>query len=252
MSDTNQALTVSQPKALTRAEPTAGDMLEAILSAIKSGEVTAEKVAAMDGALKLCERMQERDAERQFAAAFVALQADMPKVQATKAVPNNDGSVRYKFAPFEELMKQAGPLLQTHGFTVSFSSDFKEGRIIQTCTLQHTSGHKRSNSFAVRIGKGPPGASESQSDGAAATYAKRFALCDALNIVVGHLDDDAKVEGGTITPAQAVDLYNRVKATASDEARFLKFAGAKTWEEIPAAKLPLLEDLLRRKEAKLI
>src|SRR6266404_1939352 len=106
-----------------RPQPTAADMLDAILGAIKSGEVTAEKVAAMDGAMKLAERMQEREAERAFAAAFVELRKEMPKIQATRAVPNNDGSVRYMFAPLEEIDAQAGPICLRHGFTYSFSEE---------------------------------------------------------------------------------------------------------------------------------
>src|SRR6185295_8599860 len=113
--------------------------------------------------------------------------------------------------------------------------------------LQHVDGHHHTNKFAVRIGSGPPKATETQADGAASTYAKRGALCDALNIVVEH-DDDARAEGGTITADQAKDLKKRVLATGSDEKFFLQFAGAATYEAIPAAKLGLLDAQLRRKE----
>lgn len=220
-----------------------GDMLQAVISK----GVTQENVAAIEKLVGLYERMEDKSAEKQFAVAFVDLQSEMKAVKAVKPVPNRDGSIRYKFAPYEELMEQVSPLLKKHGFTVTFSTDYKENRLIKTCTLQHVGGHKRDNSFAVRIGSGPPGATETQADGAAATYAKRGALADCLNIVIEH-DDDARAEGGSITADQAKELQRRVRETGTDEARFLKYAGSDKFENIPAAKFSLLDENLRKKE----
>lgn len=226
--------------------PAPGELMQAM---IERG-VTSENVAAFKELVILSEHMEDRNAERAFASAFVELQAEMPKVQATKPVPNNDGGVRYRFAPFEDIMAQVGPMLLKHGFTISFSNRFDGDRMIQSCTLQHRGGHKRSNDFAVRVGQGPPKATVSQADGAAATYAKRFALCDALNIVVSHLDNDARIEGGTVTPEQAEELEHRAKMTNSDIARFLKVAGANSFAQIPAVKYSVLDDYLSQKERK--
>lgn len=226
-----------------RPAPTVADMLQAV---IEKG-VTQENVAAVGEIVKLYERMQERDAEKDFAKAFVALQAEMPNVKAVKAIPSNDGSVRSRFAPYEEIMSEVAPLLKKHGFTVTFSTDFKEGRIIKICTLQHVSGHSRTNQFAVRIGSGPPKASEAQADGAASTYAKRFALCDALNIVI-DTDMDAAAEGAPITKEQADELEHRVQMTNSNKDAFLRFAGAPSYSEIPSSKYPILDDFLKKKE----
>jgi hypothetical protein len=228
-----------------RPQPTVADMLQAV---IDKG-VTSDNVAAMGELVKLYERMEDKKAEKEFAAAFVRLQAETRTVKATKAVPNNDGSVRYNFAPFEEIMAAVGPILERNGFTVAFSTDFAESRLIKICHLTHIGGHTRENKFAVRIGKGPPGSSEAQGDGAASTYAKRFALCDALNIVV-EKDSDARVEGGTITSDQAQELSRRVQEGNRDREKFLKFAGAKTFAEIPAAKYAILDEELSRLERK--
>ena len=236
-------LVKSEGGGLSRPQPTVADMLSAV---IERG-VTAENVAAVSEIVKLYERVQEKDAEKAFAKAFVALQAEMPKVRATKAIPSNDGSARSRFAPYEEIMAQVAPLLQRHGFTVTFSTDYKEGRLLKTCTLQHVGGHARSNTFAVRVGSGPPKASEAQADGAASTYAKRFALCDALNIVI-DVDLDARAEGETITAEQADELERRVNETNSNRAKFLAYAGAKSYAEIRAAKYPILDEFLARKE----
>jgi len=241
MKQTELEVVKEQPAA--RAPMQVADMLAAV---IQQG-ITADNVASLEQLVKLYEHMEARNAEKAFAAAFVALQGEMPKVQAVKAVPNKDGSVRYKFAPYEDIMAQVAPLLQKHGFTVTFSTKYGDGRLTKICTLQHTSGHSKSNEFAVRIGSGPPGATETQGDGAAGTYAKRFALTDALNIVI-EKDSDARAEGGTVTKEQAEELALRVRATDSDEAAFLKFAGAPSYAEIASIKYEMLDAFLAKRE----
>lgn len=203
-------------------------------------------VEAMRALKDMYLELRAADAEQQFAVAFNALQSEMPAVQANKPVPNNDGTVRYKFAPFEEIMAQVRPFLRKHGFTLTFSSDIKDDRVIQTCTLQHVAGHKRSNSFAARIGSGPPKASPTQADGAASTYAKRFALCDCLNIVI-EKDQDARAEGACIAPDKAIYLREQVAATKSDEKMFLALAGAATYAEIREDKYDVLVAALEKK-----
>lgn len=226
-------------------EPSIGSMLHAV---IEKG-VTPENVAVLDKMFDLYERTQAKDAERAFASAFVELQAEMPAVEATRSVPNNDGTLRYKFAPYEEIMETVRPFLKKHGFTVTFDTDVADGRMIVICTLMHVGGHNRSNKFAVRIGRGAPGTNEMQADGGAKTYAKRGALCDALNIIVEH-DDDGRAEGATISSEKAEELKRRIAACNADQARFLKLAGAQSFEQIPAEKLDILEEMLRKKEAK--
>lgn len=235
----NTDLVVQQPSSLEVA-PQQSLNLQAIADRILTGELTNEKLAMIKDLVAM-------DAERKFSAAFVALQAEMPNVKATKAIPNNDGTVRSKFAPFEEIMEQVAPLLKRHGFTVTFSTDFGEGRLIKTCTLTHMGGHSRSNKFAVRIGSGPPRASEAQADGAASTYAKRFALCDALNIVI-DVDTDARLEGSSITPEQADELEKRVAMLNQDHGKFLKWLGATKYSEIASAKYQMADDFLAKKE----
>jgi hypothetical protein len=225
--------------------PSVGHMLQAV---IEKG-VTSENVAAIEKLVGLYERMEDRNAEKQFAQAFVDLQAEMRGVKAMKPVPNNDGTVRYTFAPFEEIMEEVGPRLKAHGFIVTFSTDFADGRLVKSCTLQHIGGHSKTNKFAVRIGKGPPGSSESQQDGAASTYAKRFALCDALNIVI-EKDNDARAEGGAVTKEQADELERRIKMVNGDVEKFLKVAGAAKFAEIPSSKYAMLDQMLAKKEGR--
>lgn len=231
----------------TRQEPSVALMMQTV---IDKG-VTADNVAALEKLCDLYERMQAKSAEQEFNAAFAKLQAELPKIDATKPVPNKDGTIRYKFAPFEEIMSQVQPFLTQHGFSVSFNTKPVDGgRLTVVCTLRHISGHSQQNEFGVRIGGGPPGSTETQADGAAKTYAKRGALSDALNIVVEH-DDDARMQGKPISKAEAEDLEYRVKQCGANVEAFLKYAGAANFESIPDDRYDALDALLKRKEAAL-
>lgn len=228
------------------AEITAAGMLQTVISQ----GVTEQSVAVLRELCALQREQEEQGAKRSFARAFAALQSEMPAVQACKAVPNRDGTTRYKFAPYEEIMRQVQPILQKHGFSVTFDTSFGEARMKVACILMHEEGHERRSEFAVRIGSGPPGSNEMQADGAAKTYAKRGALCDALNIVIEHDTDgnDARGLGKNITSDQAESLKRRVKATGSDEVKFLKFAAASSYEEITEDKYGMLDKFLTSKE----
>ena len=230
-----------------------GQMLQAT---IERG-VTAENVAVLERMMDLYERTQAKDAEKAFARAFNALQSEMPVIQALREVPDKHGNLKYTFAPYEDIMAQVRPLLLKHGFTVSFSLSFLEGRVTQKCTLMHVDGHSRSNEFSVRIGSGPPGCSESQADGAAGTYAKRHALCNALNIVVDRDTDgvptDAREIGAPITPDKVQYLREQCRELGGNtEASLLKIAGVEKFEQIGTSVYPVLVRMLqgRRNAAK--
>ncbi|HYB97556.1 MAG TPA: ERF family protein [Candidatus Limnocylindrales bacterium] len=227
----------------TRSGPSVGEMLGAV---IEKG-VTQENVAAIEKLVGLYERMEEKAAERQFNAAFVALQADLPVIVASTVIPN-----RGKYERYEDVMRVVAPLLVKHGFTVSFTMGFREGRVLETCHLRHVGGHSQSNSFAVRTGRAD---SETQADCKAATTAKRNALLNALNIVIRQdayqdEDGDASLDGAFIAPDKALYLRELVRETKADEAKFLRYAGADKYEEIPASRYDVLvAELHRRKRS---
>lgn len=222
-----------------------GLMLEKLVSA----GVGAENVAALEKLVGLYERNQAKNAEQEFARAFAELQKDMPKIQATRAVPNKDGTERYRFAPFEEIMREAQPFLSSHGFAISFNTKWDGPRIVVSCKLLHSGGHSQTNEFAARVGDGPPGSNAAQADGAVKTLAKRNALCDALNIVVERDTDgdDARIEGDVITPAQAKEILDLIEATGTDKAKLLAFAKADTVVDIRQAHFQEVFGLLEKK-----
>jgi hypothetical protein len=223
-----------------------------MLQAVLEKGVTADSVGAVERLVDLYERMAAKEAEKQFAVAFIELRKELPKIFADRTVPDKFGNEKFRFAAYEDIMQAVDPLLLKHGFTVTFSSEIKEDRITQTCILTHIGGHTRTNQFMARIGSGPPGASPTQADGAASTYAKRFALCAALNIVIERdregVEQDARKEGEPISDDKAAYLRELVHETKSNEEAFLKYAGASTYEEIGSVKYDMLVNSLLKKQ----
>ena len=236
-------LQTAQPLDVARREPSA---LELIASVIERG-ITAESVGVMERLVSLKRDMDKDKAERDFAAAFVQLQKELPTIVATSVIPN-----RGKYERFEDVMHQIQGPLHNNGFSVSFNQTLAGGMVTETCHLTHAGGFTRSNSFTVR--SGGKADTETQADCKTSTTAKRNALLNALNIVIRQdcLDDEDDARnigsGQFITPEQAADFQRRVAETGSDEASFLRFAGAKTYAEIPAAKFDILNSNLTRKE----
>ena len=214
--------------------------IERAFQAVISNELSAEKLAVMKELLAM-------SAEQQFNVAFVKMQKDIPPIVAKTVIPN-----RGKYEKFEDVMTVVGPILEAHGFSVSFSMDFRENRILETCNLSHIGGHSRSNSFAVRTRKAD---SDTQADCMAATTAKRNALMNALNIVIRqdilNNEDDAGIEGDVdtkVTDEQAFELERRVKETNSNVPAFLQFAKAKSFADIMASRYDELDAMLAKKE----
>jgi len=229
---TQTELITSDPRQpIATVEPTIGQLLQAV---IEKGD-PEKNIGVLERLIALKERAEEKQAEREFAAAFLELQKEMKGVQALDEVPDKHGGVRYTFASYERIMRQVRDPIQQHGFSVSFDSEFKDNRVIARCILTHVGGHKRITTQFMRV-SAPYGANDSQADGATMTMAKRYALCSALNIVIERdsdgIDNDMRNEGQPISFEMAETLKELVKETRSNEAAFLKYAGASNYEEI--------------------
>lgn len=237
--DNELPLAPMAPLSVDRPQPTPIDILQAAIA----GGVTEQNVAVVERLSALAERFEQRNAEKEFSAAFSAMQSEMPVITASTPIKN-----RGKYEKFEDLMHKLAPLLARHGFSVSFSQSFEVNRIVETCKLRHKGGHSESNSFSVRT---RPADNDTQSDCMAATTAKRNALCNALNIVIRqdvlNEEDDPRMQSDKlITKEQAEELERRVVEKNRDRKQFLMYAGAPSFDKIPAAMYDDLDQMLTR------
>lgn len=165
--------------------------LAMLLEAARDPAIDASKVKTM---ADLAIQLQDRERESQFAKDFAAALMEMPYISKRGAIiiPAKDGRAEReqgKFATFEDLDKVVRPILARHNMVISFKLGSDQGTTA-TPILTHTNGY-RDVGDALRV---PPDTSGSknaaQAIGSSSSYAKRYAMCAALNIVTVGEDDD--------------------------------------------------------------
>ena len=205
-------------------------------------------VAKMQQLMEL-KRDWDRDrAAEVFASALTSFQAKCPvigKYRTAKIVSKTGGSYEYKFAGYEDVMKQVKPLLDENKIAVSFSTSATDKGIVATCTLR-VGTHSEKCTLEVPIPA--MNVNDTQKYGAALSYAKRYCLCAALNIVVGDEDDDGSTLGVQyITDEQAIQLQEWIDSTGADKAKFLAFLKVERLADLPASKFANAMEAIQKK-----
>ena len=82
------------------------------------------------------------------------------------------------------------------------------------------------------------------------SYAKRFALCNALNIVIEGIDDDARNKGDLtpITKEEAAELQQKCEEYGVRMKEFKDFFHIARLEDMPASQLDRAHAMVDRKK----
>lgn len=123
-----------------------------------------------------------------LAPALVALQADLKPVDKNSDNP----FFKKKYADLPSVMKAVQPLLATHKLAISqFLTNIHGDSAIRTILL-HESGQYIEDIAPLMMGK-----DDSQSQGAATTYARRYGVMAVLGVVAeeDHMDPDSPLRG---------------------------------------------------------
>lgn len=162
-------------------------------------------VDTMERMLSMAERLQARQSKSDFIIAMSEFQSECPAIKKTHPVKNKHGALRYYYAKFEDITKEAEPFLKKHGFSYSFDTIPEEKQIITVCNIQHKNGHSAKSSFPVPI---DPEAfmNDAQKSASASTFGKRYSFCNGFGITIEGEDDDCQVLGKGIDPN---DLYKK-------------------------------------------
>lgn len=221
----------------------------AILEAAIKGGVTQENVSVVKELILMCREQRAEDAKAAFAKAFYNLKKSMPELYADKEAKDRSGNTTFRYCSEEELSKMLNPHLLAHGFTDLFGQEQTEGRVIVKYTLIHEAGHSETREFSVRAGAANAMKDAAMCDTGAATTAWRHLVMKLYGLKSRISDNqDAKIEGEKISPDKVQFLIEQVRETGSDTARFLTFAGVKTFEDITEGIYPLLVRSLTAKK----
>lgn len=152
-----------------------------------------DKKVPVETMQKLLEMRRELKAERAgelFNEALSNFQAECPAINKSKIVNNKDGTIRYRYAPLEEIIKQTKAIIRRWGFSYSIDAKVEETWVTAICKVTHVAGHSEVSSFKIPIDKAGY-MNEPQKFASALTFAKRYSFCNAFGILTSDEDNDS-------------------------------------------------------------
>lgn len=236
---------------IARATPAQGfnDVLMRVLS---DPNIPADKLQIVLQTQKdiLIDRRREA-----FQTAFVAMAAEMPQVtkEGVVELKNKEGHRfgSYKYALWEDMDEAIRPILNRHGFALTFSQIANgKGQVVVRGTLMHVDGHSIDAEREMPPDVGP-GRNSLQAIGSAISYAKRYLAEGLCNIVRKGEDDDGRsADKKVVTDAQIKELTKLLQAVSTTPETFLRLfvTGAEAMVDIPARDYPRLVNALREKQ----
>lgn len=219
--------------------------------AIDRGDVNVD---VMERLMDLEERILARTARAAYFEALAAFQAEVPVIRKTRAVSFNEregSAVAYRYAELSQIERVVRPLALKHGLSWTFDSRMEEGLLTATCKVIHVDGHHETASFSA------PSAKQAkmnviQAAGSTRSYAKRYALIDALGLSIAEEDDDGRAGGAEeeseqITTSHMADLTSLMTEVGADKERFLAWLGVDMLGDLPESRYVEARDALESK-----
>ena len=174
-------------------------------------------IEKMERLLAMHERMQAKTAEQSFNAAMAQMQCEIPTVFEA-AVNLHTGNA---YATLDDISRIVKPIMQKHGFAITFKVENLDKAISVTGILMHRDGHREQTTMTLPadIGKGR---NDVQAVGSSTTYGKRYVMSALLNITTGETrDDDGQSSDSSETAdmrAQVVeDILERIGQTTTPD-----------------------------------
>lgn len=194
----------SPTSAALEAHPTADStaIIQVIERAALNPNVDIDK---MERLLQMQERVMDRQAMMAYSTAMAAMQTELPSIE--ERGQTNNGC----YATLEDIVDTVRPILQKHGFAVSFRIQTQERGIQVTGVLMHKDGHREETSMLLPADMSG-NKNAVQAFGSSTSYGKRYVLSALLNITTRGQDDNGNAAGGVrlVTPFQAGQIQRLI------------------------------------------
>lgn len=135
--------------------------------------------------------MNKSEGLKELGAALAKAQADFPAIPRNREVTvrSDKGNYKFRYAPFEDILRATKPVLARHG--LAYSQGEQDG-VLQTVII-HASGEWLQHASKIN-----PGSGSAQAYGSALTYARRYGFCAAFGIQADDDDDGNAADGNQI------------------------------------------------------
>lgn len=242
---TETATNVVESNELARVEQPQ-DTISLIATALSHGIKPSE----MTELYALHERDVKNKAAEAFSLAITGFQSECHTVfkeREAKVKTKGGGEFSYKFASFDDIMREAAPILAKYKIAISFNTSPVDKFIKITCRVRHGI-HFEDHDFTMPIPEAV--VNDSQRYGMALSYAKRYCFCAALNIVVTDKDDDAATCLDTLIATETEEIKDLIRDKKVNLTRFLEWAEVENVEDILRSNFAKTVDMLKRRQVR--
>ncbi len=202
------------------------DTLSKTALSIAGGEGASEKVNVIERLWNMQKEAEDRQAEREFGIAKVALAMELPtipKKHSIEFIDKNNVKRETPYADRADIESVLDPICRKHGFSKEYSTETIDGKACQVLTVRHVAGHKEVFRSPYMPLDTTGSKNNNQAAGSTSEYGKRYALIGAFNIIGVDKDDDGnKGENPSATPTDkfAARVHEQTSApTVTDEER---------------------------------
>jgi len=200
--------------ALVRAHLTPPDSTALMFERLaKDPSVDVEKLKQL---IDMQKEILRHNAESLFWQAFAEMQGDLPTIAEDGSIVVN-GQVRSRYSTNENIQECIRPILQKHGFALSFRNRTAE-KLTVTGILAHRGGHKETDEFESKPDSGGS-MNDIQRIGSTRSYGQRYTTISLLNIVSRapqDRDDDGE-KSQRPSPPEGYDAWAAALEGIADE-----------------------------------
>lgn len=238
-------LAVHEDLAMTERAASADPMMALIARAAADPNTNIDKLERL---LAMQREARAYSAKIEYFAAMSEMQDELPSINENGEIKINESKPGQKYALWEDINKAIKPVLKAHGFALFFRTGQSDAKITVTGILSHRGGHSEETTMQF-----PPDASGSknavQAIGSSTSYGKRYTAMALLNLTSGGEDDDGRSGGsaGTIDDDQVEKIFDLIKRTKADTAKFCKHFAIDAVPDLPKASFDTAISMLNTK-----
>lgn len=208
--------------------------LNALTQSIATGQLQPEQLSMV---LDAQERILDRQAKQEFAAAMAACQSEIPAVLKNKYNQQTSS----KFEDLESLNKSLVPVYSKHGFGVSFDTgdSGSPDKLRILADVSHRAGWTKQYHYDLDYDmygmKGNVNKTKIHGSSSTVSYGRRYLLKMIFNITTAdEIDNDGNTEESveTLTENEIANIESLITELGIETASFLKIAKKDSIAEI--------------------
>jgi hypothetical protein len=253
-----KALEASKPREIRELKSDAAKSLtpdDRAMNMIAAAVADGRSVEEIGRLIEFKERLEQDQARKAYNRAMSEFQARCPAIPKTGRASistKSGGRYEYSFPPLDVIMEFIRPHLARCGLSVTFS-DFtlEEDHIALSCLIRHAEGHIESHPIRMPIDRGA-NVNDMQKVGISNSYARRYGVVNALNLVGTDPDSDGNLPGAkeveTIDDKQLIMLRDWVESTGADENKMLDHFNVNDLGDLPARRFNEALNILKQRK----